>query len=80
MKATLEFDLNDPDDIMAHKRAVASTDLALCLVDIKEQFRMKIKYQGDDMSEEEYAVWEKMQSIFFQCMEDNGIVLDNIIN
>ena len=30
-KAILEFDLNDPDDQMAHLRAVKSLDMALVL-------------------------------------------------
>jgi len=29
MKATLEFDLNDPDDRMAHFRCVKSLDMAI---------------------------------------------------
>ena len=33
-KATLEFDLNEPDDVLAHLRAVKSLDLALALWDI----------------------------------------------
>jgi hypothetical protein len=31
MKAILEFDMNEPDDIMAHNRATQSLDMALAL-------------------------------------------------
>jgi len=30
-KGILEFDLNEPDDIMAHKRAIKATDMAEAL-------------------------------------------------
>jgi len=35
MKATLEFDLNDADDKMAHIRCVKATDMALVLWEIQ---------------------------------------------
>jgi hypothetical protein len=31
MKATIEFDLHDPDDIKSHLRCVKATDMALVL-------------------------------------------------
>lgn len=32
MKGILEFDLNDPDDIMSHLRCVKSSDLGSCFM------------------------------------------------
>jgi hypothetical protein len=34
MKAILEFDLNDNDDEMAHRRCIESTKMAVALFDI----------------------------------------------
>ena len=34
MKATLKFDMSDPDDIMAHKRCVKAGDMAHALFQI----------------------------------------------
>lgn len=79
MKAILEFDLNDPDDSMAHRRAVMSTQLAICIWDIKEGIRTKMKYESDTMAENEYQVWEQINEIVFSALEGNGIVLDNLI-
>ena len=39
MKATLEFDLDDTDDSMAHKRCVKSLDMALSIFEIKYNVR-----------------------------------------
>lgn len=36
MKATLEFDLEDYHDKLAHKRAITATDAYIALHDIKE--------------------------------------------
>ena len=33
-KATLEYDLSDPDDVMEHKRAIKSLDMAMALWNI----------------------------------------------
>lgn len=38
-KATLEFDMNDPDDAKAFKRAVKSTDMAIVLFEITHNLR-----------------------------------------
>lgn len=79
MKAVLEFDLNDPDDAVAHLRAVMSTKLAISLCDIKEEIRKKMKYEADTMEEKEYQAWEDINKIFFTALEENGIVLDDLI-
>jgi hypothetical protein len=79
MKAVLEFDLNDPDDAMAHLRATMSTKLAICLCDIQEEIRKKLKYEGDTMEEKEFQAWENMNKIFFTTLEENGIILDDLI-
>ena len=79
MKAILEYDLNDPDEAMAHMRAVMSTKLAICLCDIKEEIRKKMKYESETMEESEYQAWESINKIFHTSLDDNGIILDNII-
>ena len=53
MKAKLEFDLDNPDDKIAHMRCVKATDMAIMLWDIKQKIRSKLKY-GEDLSESEF--------------------------
>ena len=50
MKAKLEFDLDDPSDRKAHKRCVSATDAYLCLHDIDNMLRQKIKYEYERFS------------------------------
>ena len=35
MRATLRFDMDDPDDRIAHHRCAKSLDMALCLAEIR---------------------------------------------
>lgn len=39
MKATLRFNLDDPDDARAHMRCVKATDMALAIWDIMHRMR-----------------------------------------
>ena len=78
MKAKLEFDLDNPDDKMAHMRCVKATDMALMLWDIKQKIRSKLKY-SDDLSEDELHQWEVMQDEFYSIADDYGINLDLLI-
>ena len=56
MKATLSYNLNDPDDRMAHLRAVKSLDMASALFEITQNLRKKVirKFEDDD---KEYDKW-----------------------
>ena len=78
MKAKLEFDLDNPDDKMAHMRCVKATDMALMLWDIKQKIRSKLKY-SEDLSEDELHQWEVMQDEFYSIADDCGINLDELI-
>jgi hypothetical protein len=78
MKAKLEFDLDNPDDKIAHMRCVKATDMAIMLWDIKQKIRSKLKY-GEDLSESEFHQWELMQDEFYSIASEYGINLDELI-
>jgi len=59
MKAILEFNLNEPDDVSAHKRAVKALDMAIALWDIEQYLRSQTKYAPDSMPQEVYDALEK---------------------
>jgi len=66
MKARLTFDLDDPDDAMAHKRCIHSTGLALVIWELIHNSR---KCENiDDMHE-----------LITQKCDENGIVIDDLI-
>jgi hypothetical protein len=79
MKAQLTFDLNDPEDRMAHLRCVKSTDMAIVLWDIV--FNMKKRTERTE-NLERVSVREILD-VVFQEIDDqlsiNGIVIDDLI-
>jgi len=78
MKGTLEFDLNDPDEAAAHKRAVLALDMMMCLFDVKEQFRRKIKYNDGVLSEVELKGWEDAFEMFTESLNEHNIDLNRL--
>lgn len=45
-KATLEFDLDDHSDKLAHRRAVSATGAFIALNDLDNHLRQMLKYDG----------------------------------
>ena len=67
-KATLEFDMNDPDDAKAFKRAVKSTDMAIVLFEIIHNL-----HRTHPESEE---VFKDIHDL----LDLHGIIIHDIIN
>jgi len=78
--ATLNFDLNDPDDNMAFMRCAKSTDMALALWEFanntKKSFQRDLK-EDDDKS---YELLDKVYERFWEILNDRGIKLDDLIS
>lgn len=82
MKATLSYNLNDPDDRMAHMRAVKSLDMASVLFDITRNLKKQVerKFENDDT---EYDSFDVIQDVFdriYEILGDNNIDIDELIN
>ncbi len=81
MKATLEFDLNDQDDRMAHLRAVKSTDMAIVLSEILTNLEKRVQHEVEsfeadsDPSDGVYAAFRKIRELCY----DHGINIDELI-
>lgn len=87
MKATLEFDLTDIDDKMAHLRCVKATDMALALWEIRCNLRKRCEHIIDNMNQPEsetesmkYDVLEVVLTQIGEIMEDYDINPDEYIN
>jgi len=70
-KATLEFDMNDPDDLKAFKRAVKSTDMAVVLFEITHNLQRRCP----DTKEV-----DKVFKAINEYMELHNINLDELID
>ena len=76
MKARLTFNLDDPDDAIAHLRAVKSLDLVLALGSIQEYLRNKVRYAEDD---NHLAVLGAVQYKVCEILDGYSIVLDDLV-
>ena len=78
--ATLNFDLNDPDDNMAFMRAAKSTDMALALWEFTHNTKKSFQRELDDSDDKYYELLDKVYERFWEIMTDKGIRLDDLIN
>ena len=76
MKGILEFDLNDPSDVVNHKRAVLATEMALILFEVTHNLKRKIT---EDKSDEYVRGVDHVLDKIYGLMEEQGINLDNIL-
>ena len=77
-KATLEFDLNELDDIIAHYRSVRATDMALSLFQFGHNTKKTFEHNIDKYKTKKDlldAVYEK----FWEILEERDINLNKLI-
>lgn len=79
-KAILEYDLNDPDDTMAHFRAVKSLDIALALWDMMYNTKKSIEWDIEQNNLSAYDAVDKVYEKLWAHLNDHGINLDELIN
>ena len=72
MKATLKFDLNEQDDVLAHKRCVKSLDMAIALWEVDQYLRSESKYKDNEIA---YKIREKL----YEIMSDHGLSFNDLI-
>ena len=81
MKAKLEFDLNDPDDRMAHLRAVKSLDMASALFDITRlKKQVERRFETDTTECDSFDVIQDVFDRIYEVLSDNNIDIDELIN
>jgi len=80
MKAILEFNLNEPEDVMAHKRCVKSVDMALALHEISTQLVDKLRHLEELAPDTELNLVEFVNDEINFALQANGIMLEELIN
>lgn len=81
MKATLEFDLNDPDDRMDHFRCVKSLDMAIVLFEILHNTKKGVAntIEFKDIKDP-YDVLDLVMDKIWDDAKERGINMDELIN
>lgn len=85
MKGILEFNLNDPDDIAAHLRAVKSLDMALAIWQIvynaKKDLEGKIERALED--DKNFTPFDSLDLIYdriWEILDENDVNIDRLVN
>ena len=79
-KATLEYDLSDPDDVMEHKRAIKSLDMAMALWDIVHNTKKGLEWSMEDKEIDKYDALELVYKKIHEILDDHNINTDELIN
>ena len=80
MKAILEFNLDDKEDLMAHKRAVKSLDMAYALFDIKFNLRRRLEnYIENNKPQNSHTLLEQMFEEINNEFDEHNINIDELI-
>jgi len=79
-QATLNFNLDDPDDNMAFMRCAKSTDMALALWEFAYNSKKSLQRDLDESDDKSYELIDKVYDKFWEILNDKGIKIDDLIN
>ncbi len=79
-KAKIEYDLNDPDDRMAHFRAVKSLDMAGALWDITHNTKKGLEWSLEGKEIDKYDVLELVFDKIYEILEEHNIYTDELLS
>jgi hypothetical protein len=83
MKAKLIYNLNNPDDRMAHLRAIKSMDMASALFEITTNLKKRIENRFENIDNTNNDVFDGIDAVFegiYNIIKDNDIDIDELIN
>jgi hypothetical protein len=77
-KATLEFDLNEFEDRMAHLRAVKSSDMALALWTITHNTKKSLEWSLEEKEIDKYETLELVYEKIYEILNEYNINTDEL--
>jgi hypothetical protein len=78
-KAKIEFDLNDPDDKVAHLRAVKSLDMAMALWDITHNTKKGLEWALENKDVDKYEVLEMVFEKIYEILDEHNVNTDELV-
>jgi len=78
--ATLTFDLNDSDDMIAHLRAVKYLDIAMALWEIVHNSKKGLEWSMEGKEIDKYDALELVYEKIHEILNDHNISTDELIN
>ena len=79
MKATLEFNFDEPADVMDHRRATKALDMACALWEITHNLKRSMENFIDLKSPSAQEVLDETMERIYELMENQGIIINDLI-
>ena len=76
MKAIIEFNLDEPDDVEAHRKFTTLDYVYIALWEFDQEMRRQIKYNTKEYNGEQLDALDKMREKFHEILNENQIKLD----
>lgn len=80
MKATLEFDLDNPDDRESHLRCLKATDMACVLFEFMINSRKRIAYKLYEEASKDKILLDIVYEEFDNLIEEHNININELIS
>ena len=78
-RATLRFDLSDPDEANEFRIVAKAMDWALAMWDLDSHLRELCKYRYEDYGKDELAAFDAVRDKIRAILSERGISLEDII-
>ena len=79
MKATLTFDLNEPEDVANHKLAIKATDMSLALWEILFNTRKGIEWEIEEKNLSAYEALDRVYEKIHEALEEHDININKLV-
>lgn len=78
-KAVIEYNLNDIEDVYAHKRAIKSLDLTLALWEIIHNTKKGLEWSMEGKEIDKYDALELVYEKIHEIITEHNIDLEDLI-
>lgn len=78
-KAIIEYNLNDHDDVMAHKRAIKSDDMAMAIWEIIHNTKKGLEWSIEEKEMDKYDALELVYEKIFEVLSEHNIDIEDLI-
>lgn len=80
MKAILEFNLDNPDDVIAHKRCLKALDIMSVIYQFGYNTKKKLIQRFENSNEDSIEAIEVIFEEFFEILDNNNVNINELIN
>lgn len=80
MKATFEFDFNEPEDVMEHRRMSHALGMAMVLWEFTYNGKKRMENLIDNNTLSAQETLDAVYNMFHELMEHDGINIEKLIN